>query len=68
RPAAPSAGGTAPSRPAAATPSPSASPAPGQGTQAPVPSAPDKRPSGRTGVLGSDDHGDGIRLVPGSDN
>ena len=72
RPAAQSAGGTAPSRPAAATaapsPSPSPSPAPGQGTQSPAPSAPDKRPSARTGVLDSDDHGDGIRLVPGSDN
>src|SRR5579862_9813319 len=70
RPAAQAAGGTAPSRPAAATaaPSQSPSPAPGPGSQGPTPSAPDKRPSGRTGVLDSDDHGDGIRLVPGSDN
>jgi DivIVA domain-containing protein len=68
RPAAQSAGGTAPSRPAAATAPPSPSPAPGQGTQGSTPSAPDKRPSARTGVLDSGDHGDGIRLVPGSDN
>jgi len=38
---------------------------PGQGS---TPSGPDKRPSARTGVLDSDEHGDGIRLVPGSDN
>jgi DivIVA domain-containing protein len=68
RPAAQSPGGTAPSRPAAATAAPAASPAPGQGAQGPAPSAPDKRPSARTGVLDSEDHGDGIRLVPGSDN
>ena len=28
----------------------------------------DKRSSARTGVLDSHEHGDGIRLVPGSDN
>jgi DivIVA domain-containing protein len=65
RPAAQSAGSTAPSRPAGATAAPSPSPAPSQGNQGP---APDKRPSARTGVLDSDDHADGIRLVPGNDN
>jgi cell division septum initiation protein DivIVA len=65
RPAAPAPPGSAPSRPATvAVAQPSAS-APGQGS---TPSGPDKRPSARTGVLDSDEHGDGIRLVPGSDN
>ena len=65
RPAAQSQAGSAPSRPATpAAGQPSVS-APSQGS---TPSGPDKRPSARTGVLDSDEHGDGIRLVPGSDN
>jgi cell division septum initiation protein DivIVA len=65
RPAAQSQAGPAPSRPATpAAAQPSAS-APSQGS---TPSGPDKRPSARTGVLNSDEHGDGIRLVPGRDN
>ena len=40
----------------------------GQGTPGSAPSQPDKRASARTGVLDSDEHPDGIRLVPGSDN
>src|SRR5271169_1268906 len=65
RPAAQSQAGPAPSRPATpAAAQPSAS-APSQGS---TPSGPDKRPSARTGVLDSDEHGDGIRLLPGSDN
>ena len=56
------AGATAASRPAAAGAQPS-SPAPSQGA------APgqDKRAAPRTGILDSDEHGDGVRLVPGSD-
>jgi len=56
------AGATAASRPAAAAAQPS-SPAPSQGA------APgqDKRAAPRTGILDSDEHGDGVRLVPGSD-
>jgi len=52
-------------RPAAAPQPSSATPsqtAPG------APSAQDKRAPARTGVLDSDEHGDGVRLVPGSDN
>ena len=65
RPAAQSQAGPASSRPATpAAGQPSVS-APSQGS---TPSGPDKRPSARTGVLDSDEHGDGIRLVPGSDN
>jgi DivIVA domain-containing protein len=59
RPGAQPSGTTAPSRPAAA-------PAPGGASAAP--SQPDKRPSGRTGVLDSGEHTDGVRLMPGSDN
>ena len=59
---------TAPSRPAAGAPTPPSSSAPGQGTAGSAPSQPDKRASARTGVLNSDEHPDGIRLVPGSDN
>ncbi len=65
-PAAPAS--TAPSRPAAtagATPAPSA---PSQGAPGSAPSQPEKRTSARTGVLDSDKHPDGVRLVPGSDN
>src|SRR6516162_2093527 len=56
------AGATAASRPAAAAAQPS-SPAPSQGA------APgqDKRAAPRTGILDSDEHGDGVRLMPGSD-
>jgi cell division septum initiation protein DivIVA len=65
RPAAQSQAGPASSRPGApAAGQPSAS-APSQGS---TPSGPDKRPSARTGILDSDEHGDGIRLVPGNDN
>jgi cell division septum initiation protein DivIVA len=65
RPVAQSQAGPASSRPATpAAGQPSVS-APSQGS---TPSGPDKRPSARTGVLDSDEHGDGIRLVPGSDN
>jgi cell division septum initiation protein DivIVA len=65
RPAAQSQAAPASSRPATpAAGQPSVS-APSQGS---TPSGPDKRPSARTGVLDSDEHGDGIRLVPGSDN
>jgi cell division septum initiation protein DivIVA len=65
RPAAQSQAGPAsprPATPAAGQPSGSA---PNQGS---TPSGPDKRPSARTGVLDSGETGDGIRLVPGSDN
>jgi cell division septum initiation protein DivIVA len=65
RPAAQSQAGPASSRPGnPAAGQPSAS-APSQGS---TPSGPDKRPSARTGILDSDEHGDGVRLVPGSDN
>jgi cell division septum initiation protein DivIVA len=65
RPVAQSQAGPASSRPATpAAGQPSVS-APSQGS---TPSGPDKRPSARTGVLDSDEDGDGIRLVPGSDN
>ena len=54
------------SRPAAAAqPSPAA---PSQTAPGSPPSAQDKRAPARTGVLDSDEHGDGVRLVPGSDN
>jgi cell division septum initiation protein DivIVA len=66
RPAAQPPAGTAASRPAAAAP-PSSS-APGPGTPGAAPSAQDKRGSARTGILDGGDHGDGMRLVPGSDN
>src|SRR5580658_7765364 len=63
--------GPASPRPAAAAgasqspPAPSQAPAGGPGS---APSQPDKRGSARTGVLDSDEHPDGIRLVPGSEN
>jgi cell division septum initiation protein DivIVA len=66
RPAAQPPAGTAASRPAAAAPSSSS--APGQGTPGAAPSAQDKRTSARTGILDGGEHGDGMRLVPGSDN
>jgi DivIVA domain-containing protein len=56
------------SRPAAGPAAGPSSSAPGQGGPGSAPSQPDKRASARTGVLGSDDHADGVRLVPGSDN
>jgi DivIVA domain-containing protein len=59
---------TAPSRPAGGAAAPPSSAAPGQGTQGSAPSQPDKRASARAGVRGSEEHPDGIRLVPGSDN
>jgi cell division septum initiation protein DivIVA len=65
RPAAQSQAGPAPSRPATPAAGQPSGSVPGQGS---TPSGPDKRPSARTGVLDSDEHGDGIRLVPGSDN
>jgi DivIVA domain-containing protein len=64
RPVAQSPGGAATARPApAATAQPSSS-APGQGA---APSAQDKRAPARTGILDSDEHGDG-RRGSGSDN
>jgi DivIVA domain-containing protein len=65
RPAAqPTAGTTAP-RPGGTAAGPS--PAPGQGTQGTQGAAQDnKRASARAGVLDSDEHDDGVRLVPGS--
>ena len=65
RPAAQSQAGPASSRPATPAAGQPSGSVPGQGS---TPSGPDKRPSARTGVLDSDEHGDGIRLVPGSDN
>ena len=67
RPATPSPAGTsaAPRPAAAAQPSPAA---PSQTAPGSPPSAQDKRAPARTGVLDSDEHGDGVRLVPGSDN
>jgi hypothetical protein len=65
RPAAQSQAGPASSRPGAPAAGQPSAPAPSQGS---TPSGPGKRPSARTGVLDSDEHGDGIRLVPGSDN
>ena len=65
RPAVQPQAGTAPSRPATPAAAQPSGSVPGQGS---APSGPDKRPSARTGVLDSDEHGDGIRLVPGSDN
>jgi len=65
RPAAQSQAGPASSRPATPAAGQPSGSAPSQGS---TPSGPDKRPSARTGVLDSDEHGDGIRLVPGSDN
>jgi len=59
---------TGPSRPAAGAATPPSSSGPGQGAQGSAPSQPDKRASARTGALNSDEHPDGIRLVPGSDN
>jgi DivIVA domain-containing protein len=73
-PSRPAAASTAPSRPAAGTAAPPSSSAPGQGTQGTqggpgsAPSQPDKRASARTGAIDSDEHADGVRLVPGSDN
>jgi DivIVA domain-containing protein len=57
--------------PAAAPSRATAAPAPGQATPngpGSAPSQPDKRASARTGVLDSDEHADGIRAVPSSDN
>ena len=65
RPAAQSQAGPASSRPATPAAGQPSGSAPSQGS---TPSGPDKRPSARTGVLDSDEHGDGIRVVPGSDN
>jgi cell division septum initiation protein DivIVA len=65
RPATPSPASGAPSRPAPTQPSSSAS---GQGASGSTSSPPDKRASARTGVLDSDDHSDGVRLAPPSDN
>ncbi len=67
RPATQSPAGTsaAPRPAAAAQPSPAA---PSQTAPGSPPSAQDKRAPARTGVLDSDEHGDGVRLVPGSDN
>ena len=65
RPAAQSQAGPASSRPATPAAGQPSGSAPSQGS---TPSGPDERPSARTGVLDSDEHGDGIRLVPGSDN
>jgi cell division septum initiation protein DivIVA len=65
RPASQPQAGPASSRPATPVAGQPSVSAPGQGS---TPSGPDKRPSARTGVLDSDEHGDGIRLVPGSDN
>ena len=65
RPAAHSQAGPASSRPATPAAGQPSGSVPGQGS---TPSGPDKRPSARTGVLDSDEHGDGIRLVPGGDN
>jgi DivIVA domain-containing protein len=59
RPAVQPPAGTTASRPGGAATAPS--PAPSQG-------AADKRASARTGILDSDEHGDGVRLVPGSEN
>ena len=60
------AGTSAAPRPAAAAqPSPAA---PSQTAPGSPPSAQDKRAPARTGVLDSDEHGDGVRLVPGSGN
>jgi len=65
RPATQSQAGPVPSRPATPAGGQPSGSAPSQGS---TPSGPDKRPSARTGVLDSDEHGDGVRLVPGSDN
>ena len=65
RPAAQSQAGPAPSRPATPAAGQPSGSAPSQGS---TPSGPDKRPAARTGVLDADEHGEGIRLVPGSDN
>ena len=60
------AGTSAAPRPAAAAqPSPAA---PSQTAPGSPASAQDKRAPARTGVLDSDEHGNGVRLVPGSDN
>jgi DivIVA domain-containing protein len=60
------AGTSAAPRPAAAAqPSPAA---PSQTAPGSPASAQDKRAPARTGVLDSDEHGDGVRLVPGSDS
>ena len=67
RPAAQSPAGTAAaSRPAAAAQPSSGTPS--QTAPGSPPSAQDKRAPARTGVLDSDEHGNGVRLVPGSDN
>ena len=58
--------GAQPGGPAATRPATAPVP-PAQGSGA-APSAQDKRAAGRTGVLNGDEHGDGIHLVPGSDN
>jgi cell division septum initiation protein DivIVA len=67
RPATPSPAGGASSRPAPTAPAQPSSSASGQGTPGSTPSQ-DKRASARTGVLDSDDHPDGVRLAPPSDN
>jgi DivIVA domain-containing protein len=69
RPAAQAPGGTAAAARPAATPAaqpPSSAPGPGAGQTA-APSAQDKRAPARTGILDSDEHGDG-RHGSGSDN
>jgi DivIVA domain-containing protein len=67
RPAAPSPAGPA----AAPRPAPAAQPAsaaPGQAAPGSAPAGQDKRAPSRAGVLDSGEHGDGVRLVPGSDS
>jgi DivIVA domain-containing protein len=64
RPVSQSPGGAAAARPAPAAAAQPSSSAPGQGA---APSAQDKRAPARTGILDSDEHGDG-RHGPGSDN
>jgi cell division septum initiation protein DivIVA len=64
-------GGPASARPATAAGAAQSPLAPGQppaGGPGSAPSQPDKRGSARTGVLDSDEHPDGIRLVPGSED
>jgi cell division septum initiation protein DivIVA len=59
---------TAPSRPAPAAQASPAGASQGPAGAGPAPSQPDKRPPARAGVLDSDEHADGVRLVPGSEN
>jgi len=59
------AGAAAAARPAAATAAQSSASAPGQGSTT---SQQDKRPPARAGVPDPGEHGEGIRLLPGSSN